>query len=566
MGLVALKVLLVATSVMVSCLTVDCWILRLPCKKEADFNVAIMNFKLQNNIITKFTRSDYTACVLECIKNYNCMSLNYKLAGGKDNCELNGSTIEKEKMKVTANSHNGWLYYSTDYNTTKRKTTVLNVDFLILIHIDPALRKILHVIFVEQKDILLEFVALKPPHSKNHRRNRNATEQTQDKRKPPKPSLSQKAVKRAQISNMLMQLREKTTKPPKTKTSVKINAVQVPILVDTGATVDIIDEKTLDTMNNKVKLEKTNTKIYPYGSKTPLPLKGQFQGTIESKSRYTVTQIYVVEGAGGNLLSAKTAQDLNLIQIVNRISGEATSSENKCEEADSEKKENTPKTTDDKIQPKQNSFTPRYNPRRLKVIEKRGNRVTAQRENFKITRNISYFKKVPAEDIQEESDEEYDNRENHPEEEQDVQYRRSGRQRVENLAVGKPSKQSSTYGSFGAHRANDGNEMKILDQTALTNNNNNPWWNVDLTRQALVTGIIVIVIVDTSPIDIRAGKSGLNNGLDNPHCAQGVTVKADDGDKYLCPPNTIARYVTIQLLAFLNFRLCEVKVYGIYIE
>eukprot|EP00794_Sanderia_malayensis_P001656 gene1656-1845_t len=314
-------------------------------------------------------------------------------------------------------------------------------------------------------------------------------------------------------------------------------------------------------MNNKVKLEKTNTKIYPYGSKTPLPLKGQFQGTIESKSRYTVTQIYVVEGAGRNLLSAKTAQDLNLIQIIHRISGEVTSSENECEGADSEKKEDTPKTTDDKIQAiiekHKNVFTgegkpkdekiklhirdevkptkdtneetvaenyvnfliehaipikmtlqeireaTKKDPTLLKVRENilsrkwnenekdtkhyqkcaeeitingeedillKGNRIIIPAalqtratqlahvghqgvektkslmrekvwfpnldkavkeisENFKITRNISYYKKVPAVDIHEESDDEYDNRENHPQEEQDVRYRRSGRQR-----------------------------------------------------------------------------------------------------------------------------------------
>eukprot|EP00794_Sanderia_malayensis_P017948 gene17948-19738_t len=288
---------------MVSCLTVDCWILRLPCKKEADFNVAIMNFKLQNNIITKFTRSDYTACVLECIKNYNCMSLNYKLAGGKDNCELNGSTIEKEKMKVTASSHNGWLYYSTDYNTTK-------------------------------------------------------------------------------IGSMCK----------------KINSCKK-------------DQWCIDSCDPK----------------------------------------------GYRCYTCKTYQEI----------------------------------LDEPL---------------------------------------------------------------------------CGSTRVENLAVGKPSKQSSTYGSFGAHRANDGNELRLEQYTSLTEGNSDPWWNVDLTRQALVTGIIVIVIVDTSPIDIRAGKSGLNNGLNNPHCAQGVTIKGDDSHKYLCPPNTIARYVTIQLLTHANFRLCEVKVYGIYIE
>ena len=37
---------------------------------------------------------------------------------------------------------------------------------------------------------------------------------------------------------------------------------------------------------------------------------------IESKSRYTVSQFYVVDGSGGNLLSA---HDMKLIQVVNKI-------------------------------------------------------------------------------------------------------------------------------------------------------------------------------------------------------------------------------------------------------
>jgi hypothetical protein len=34
-----------------------------------------------------------------------------------------------------------------------------------------------------------------------------------------------------------------------------------------------------------------------------------------------VSQIYVIDGSGGNLLSAKTAQDLALVQQINTISG-----------------------------------------------------------------------------------------------------------------------------------------------------------------------------------------------------------------------------------------------------
>ena len=73
-------------------------------------------------------------------------------------------------------------------------------------------------------------------------------------------------------------------------------------------------------MQHKVTLRKSNTKVYAYGSDTPLKVKGQqFQAEIESKKQYEVAQIHVANGSGGNLLSAKTAQDLGLIQLVNKI-------------------------------------------------------------------------------------------------------------------------------------------------------------------------------------------------------------------------------------------------------
>ena len=106
----------------------------------------------------------------------------------------------------------------------------------------------------------------------------------------------------------------------KTHANVKVNGQNVHFLIDTGATVDIIDANTFEKLNKKVSLQKSSTKIYAYGFQTPLPLKGQFQATVESKKRYTVSQIYVIDGAGGNLLSAKTAQDLALVQLANKIS------------------------------------------------------------------------------------------------------------------------------------------------------------------------------------------------------------------------------------------------------
>ena len=106
----------------------------------------------------------------------------------------------------------------------------------------------------------------------------------------------------------------------KTHANVTVNGQNVHFLIDTGATVDIIDANTFEKLRKKVSLQKSTTKIYAYGFQTPLPLKGQFQATLESKKRYTVSQIYVIDGAGGNLLSAKTAQDLAFVQLANKIS------------------------------------------------------------------------------------------------------------------------------------------------------------------------------------------------------------------------------------------------------
>ena len=98
---------------------------------------------------------------------------------------------------------------------------------------------------------------------------------------------------------------------PKTRAKIRVNSFEINFIVenvDTGATVDVIDSKTYDRLKSSVKLCKSTTKIFAYGSTKPLPLTGEFQATVESNKRYTVSVIHVVEGGSGNLLSAKTAQ------------------------------------------------------------------------------------------------------------------------------------------------------------------------------------------------------------------------------------------------------------------
>ena len=141
----------------------------------------------------------------------------------------------------------------------------------------------------------------------------------------------------------------------KAHTTIKINGQDVLFLVDTGATVDIIDSVTYEKLKKKGSLQRSSTKIYAYGFQTPLPLKGQFQATLESKKRYATSQLYVIDGAAGNLLSAKTAQDLALVQLINTISGVHAMEKPKQESTTSretkpEVKESVPQSKDPKIQ------------------------------------------------------------------------------------------------------------------------------------------------------------------------------------------------------------------------
>lgn len=77
----------------------------------------------------------------------------------------------------------------------------------------------------------------------------------------------------------------------------QINAKAVEMMIDTGGSVKLLDEKTYRRINSdNTTLKPANTKIYSYGSKTPLPLLGTFSATVTYGSISTNTQLLVVKG------------------------------------------------------------------------------------------------------------------------------------------------------------------------------------------------------------------------------------------------------------------------------
>ena len=139
-----------------------------------------------------------------------------------------------------------------------------------------------------------------------------------------------------------------------TKPQMRLNdSFDVTFLVDTGATVNITDSTTYESLQREVRLAPAKTNIFAYGSTTPLQLKGCFNAMIELNLRYTVSQFYVMDGSGGNLLSGKTAHELKLIQLVNKINETQTSNSKSGTTDDkeiTEKKINRPVSTDGNVQ------------------------------------------------------------------------------------------------------------------------------------------------------------------------------------------------------------------------
>ena len=99
------------------------------------------------------------------------------------------------------------------------------------------------------------------------------------------------------------------------KINVKMLAHKFQMTIDRGATINVIDIKTFQKLEN-VTLRNTNTQAYAFSNRTPVDFLGKFEIIIETKRRYTVGVFYVVnEYDSGCLLTSQTAQELRLISL-----------------------------------------------------------------------------------------------------------------------------------------------------------------------------------------------------------------------------------------------------------
>ena len=103
-------------------------------------------------------------------------------------------------------------------------------------------------------------------------------------------------------------------------TTVKIANQNVAALVDTGASVNILNRRTFMEINSRLqkplKLKRTKTKVCTYGKDDPsLKMLGEVDAVIESKTKFLESKVFVAETKNINLLSGVTSLALGLIKI-----------------------------------------------------------------------------------------------------------------------------------------------------------------------------------------------------------------------------------------------------------
>ena len=98
-------------------------------------------------------------------------------------------------------------------------------------------------------------------------------------------------------------------------TKVTINNCDVDILIDSGATTNIIDEPTFDQISPTPTLTESKVNIYPYKADSPLKTLGEFTATVTANNKSSSVKFTLVTGNAGSLLSRYTAEHLDILRV-----------------------------------------------------------------------------------------------------------------------------------------------------------------------------------------------------------------------------------------------------------
>ena len=122
-------------------------------------------------------------------------------------------------------------------------------------------------------------------------------------------------------------------------TSVTVENREFQVLVDTGATVNVMDEITFRRLlADKVTLRRSSSVLRAYQSHenplAPLKVMGKFEAIVESNTRIGPATFHVIKGHTNTepLIGFQTTEDLGLVKVANTVQSEETITSNLLKE------------------------------------------------------------------------------------------------------------------------------------------------------------------------------------------------------------------------------------------
>jgi hypothetical protein len=196
------------------------------------------------------------------------------------------------------------------------------------------------------------------------------------------------------------------------KVTLKINGVDAKVLIDTGASINIIDQSCVNKMRPKPQMQRAKIKAFPFGQSKPLPLKGKYTFTVESGKKFTTADFYIMSGGSETLLSYETAVALEIIPTIKSVTENDYS--DLCDQykdvftglgklKNKHYADRKRRAKPCEIQPGDRVLVKRTNTSKLAtffdpvpaiVVRRKGSIITTEHKGKLITRDASYFKLV----------------------------------------------------------------------------------------------------------------------------------------------------------------------------
>ena len=104
----------------------------------------------------------------------------------------------------------------------------------------------------------------------------------------------------------------------RTDVILKLDSYKVGFMIDSGATINIIDKNTFNSLSQDrdIELHKSATKLYVYGSSKPMEHLGYFISNVSYKNQHEIVKIYVSSTCdSGCILSRSTAVLFGMLKI-----------------------------------------------------------------------------------------------------------------------------------------------------------------------------------------------------------------------------------------------------------